>query len=149
MCCSFTASIADPCIPQNLKVFYAIGDSRRAIPMDLSIRRRTISATNDTAPSVRRVSQPLSRYGFSFTDFLVRDFHFGLDPSRPLCKAFQEGHCPDREKGKCYDFHPLSRSFNNLVCKHWLRGLCKKGDQCEFLHEYNLYVLLVSFSSFV
>ena len=21
---------------------------------------------------------------------------------------------------------------------HWLRDLCKKGDQCEFLHEYNL-----------
>uniref|UniRef100_A0AC35UI80 Cleavage and polyadenylation specificity factor subunit 4 n=1 Tax=Rhabditophanes sp. KR3021 TaxID=114890 RepID=A0AC35UI80_9BILA len=26
----------------------------------------------------------------------------------------------------------------SVVCKHWLRGLCKKGDQCEFLHEYNL-----------
>ncbi|EGG05915.1 uncharacterized protein MELLADRAFT_29924, partial [Melampsora larici-populina 98AG31] len=24
------------------------------------------------------------------------------------------------------------------VCKHWLRGLCKKGNSCEFLHEYNL-----------
>jgi cleavage and polyadenylation specificity factor subunit 4 len=24
------------------------------------------------------------------------------------------------------------------VCKHWLRGLCKKSDACEFLHEYNL-----------
>lgn len=29
---------------------------------------------------------------------------------------------------------PLQR----IVCKHWLRGLCKKGDACEFLHEYNL-----------
>lgn len=28
--------------------------------------------------------------------------------------------------------------FNSLVCKHWLRGLCKKGEGCEFLHEYNL-----------
>lgn len=26
----------------------------------------------------------------------------------------------------------------SVVCKHWLRGLCKKGDQCEFLHEYDL-----------
>ena len=25
-----------------------------------------------------------------------------------------------------------------VVCKHWLRGLCKKGDECEFLHEYDL-----------
>ncbi|KRX18293.1 Cleavage and polyadenylation specificity factor subunit 4 [Trichinella nelsoni] len=26
----------------------------------------------------------------------------------------------------------------SIVCKHWLRGLCKKGDQCEFLHEYDV-----------
>ncbi|CDZ97191.1 hypothetical protein SERLA73DRAFT_78143 [Phaffia rhodozyma] len=34
--------------------------------------------------------------------------------------------------------HPRDRERLNTVCKHWLRGLCKKGDQCEFLHEYNL-----------
>ncbi|EJU04560.1 hypothetical protein DACRYDRAFT_62698, partial [Dacryopinax primogenitus] len=28
--------------------------------------------------------------------------------------------------------------FRTTVCKHWLRGLCKKGESCEFLHEYNL-----------
>lgn len=37
----------------------------------------------------------------------------------------------------------FSLSFANsfiirIVCKHWLRGLCKKGEACEFLHEYNL-----------
>lgn len=25
-----------------------------------------------------------------------------------------------------------------VVCKHWLRGLCKKGDQCKFLHQYDV-----------
>lgn len=25
-----------------------------------------------------------------------------------------------------------------VVCKHWLRGLCKKGDQCSFLHQYDV-----------
>ncbi|NWI33517.1 CPSF4 factor, partial [Sula dactylatra] len=25
-----------------------------------------------------------------------------------------------------------------VVCKHWLRGLCKKGNGCDFLHEYNV-----------
>ncbi|XP_053426756.1 putative cleavage and polyadenylation specificity factor subunit 4-like protein [Nycticebus coucang] len=25
-----------------------------------------------------------------------------------------------------------------VVCKHWLRGLCKKGHHCEFLHQYNI-----------
>ncbi|KFQ33315.1 Cleavage and polyadenylation specificity factor subunit 4, partial [Mesitornis unicolor] len=24
-----------------------------------------------------------------------------------------------------------------VVCKHWLRGLCKRGDTCNFLHEYD------------
>lgn len=24
------------------------------------------------------------------------------------------------------------------MCKHWLRHLCKKGDDCEFLHEYDM-----------
>ena len=22
-----------------------------------------------------------------------------------------------------------------MVCKHWLRGLCKRGDMCDFLHR--------------
>merc|ERR1712179_154115 len=30
------------------------------------------------------------------------------------------------------------RGDKTIVCKHWLRGLCKKGDQCEFLHEYDM-----------
>ncbi|KAL5107355.1 Cytochrome b-c1 complex subunit Rieske mitochondrial [Taenia crassiceps] len=25
-----------------------------------------------------------------------------------------------------------------VVCKHWLRGLCKKGDDCDFLHVYDM-----------
>jgi hypothetical protein len=25
------------------------------------------------------------------------------------------------------------RGDKTVVCKHWLRGLCKKGDGCEFL----------------
>ncbi|NXJ98343.1 CPSF4 factor, partial [Corythaixoides concolor] len=25
-----------------------------------------------------------------------------------------------------------------VVCKHWLRGLCKRGDGCDFLHEYDV-----------
>ncbi|KAI8821296.1 zinc finger CCCH domain-containing protein, partial [Fimicolochytrium jonesii] len=31
-----------------------------------------------------------------------------------------------------------ARNEKRVVCKHWLRGLCKKGDLCEYLHEYNL-----------
>jgi len=36
------------------------------------------------------------------------------------------------------NFRSRDRERLSTVCKHWLRGLCKKGDDCEFLHEYNL-----------
>ena len=100
-----------------------------------------------TTPSLRTVPQNLnpplaaSNIQFAFADFLKREYRFGLDPSRPYCKAFREGHCP--LGSSCPDKHQITHSINNLVCKHWLRGLCKKGDQCEFLHEYNLYVCLL------
>jgi cleavage and polyadenylation specificity factor subunit 4 len=32
----------------------------------------------------------------------------------------------------------MKAEWSQQVCKHWLRGLCKKGENCEFLHEYNL-----------
>ena len=37
----------------------------------------------------------------------------------------------------------LIRNIEHLInldspSQHWLRGLCKKGDQCEFLHEYDM-----------
>lgn len=56
-------------------------------------------------------------------------------------------HCPLRHtKPSAQNFqppkqlpvHPRDRERLATVCKHWLRGLCKKGDACEFLHEYNL-----------
>ena len=72
---------------------------------------------------------------FAFSEFLKREYRFGLDPSRPFCKAFREGFCP--LGNACPDKHGAPHS-NNLVCKHWLKGLCKKGDQCDYLHEYNI-----------
>lgn len=30
------------------------------------------------------------------------------------------------------------RGNQTIVCKHWQRGLCKKGDQCKFLHKYDM-----------
>ena len=102
-------------------------------------------ATTTTTSTAQLSPHPLQSYTFSFTPFLQREYRFGLDPNRPYCKAFREGHCP--LGNNCPDKHQITHSFNNLVCKHWLRGLCKKGDQCEFLHEYNLYVIHASCSS--
>ncbi|XP_009706789.1 PREDICTED: putative cleavage and polyadenylation specificity factor subunit 4-like protein [Cariama cristata] len=38
--------------------------------------------------------------------------------------------------GQC-PFRHLSGA-RTVVCKHWLRGLCKKGDRCDFRHEYDV-----------
>jgi cleavage and polyadenylation specificity factor subunit 4 len=27
------------------------------------------------------------------------------------------------------------RNYRQTVCRHWLRGLCMKGDVCGFLHQ--------------
>ncbi len=27
---------------------------------------------------------------------------------------------------------------HTIVCRHWLRDLCMKGDKCDFLHQYDL-----------
>eukprot|EP00631_Chrysoreinhardia_giraudii_P000616 CAMPEP_0197422640 /NCGR_PEP_ID=MMETSP1170-20131217/17296_1 /TAXON_ID=54406 /ORGANISM="Sarcinochrysis sp, Strain CCMP770" /LENGTH=229 /DNA_ID=CAMNT_0042949991 /DNA_START=29 /DNA_END=718 /DNA_ORIENTATION=- len=31
----------------------------------------------------------------------------------------------------------LEEKFRTVVCRHWLRGLCMKGENCEFLHQYD------------
>ncbi|KAK5657124.1 hypothetical protein OQA88_3652 [Cercophora sp. LCS_1] len=86
---------------------------------------------------------PATTYAFTFTPFLQRTHQHSLPSSRPICKSYASGSCP--LKSHCPDRHPSSThpttstsSFGSLVCKHWLRGLCKKGESCEFLHEYNL-----------
>jgi cleavage and polyadenylation specificity factor subunit 4 len=66
-----------------------------------------------------------------------------------LCPAYLKGHCPlgskcplRHVKPSVLNFRapspPPSSAHARTVCKHWLRGLCKKGSACEFLHEYNL-----------
>lgn len=34
--------------------------------------------------------------------------------------------------------HRHSKGDKAVVCKHWLRALCKKDDHCEFLHEFRM-----------
>lgn len=58
-----------------------------------------------------------------------------LDRSgKAVCRKHMEGTCPFGL------YCPLRHLIGDkaVVCKHWLRGLCKKGDNCEFLHEYDM-----------
>lgn len=86
--------------------------------------------------NLEETKDSVPHYDFAFTPFLRQEYRFGVSPARPYCKAFREGFCP--LGNACPDKHPVTHSTNNLVCKHWLKGLCKKGDQCDFLHEYNI-----------
>ncbi|VDC07827.1 unnamed protein product [Peniophora sp. CBMAI 1063] len=80
---------------------------------------------------------------FQEENFIKTELHIKLDKGCPLGPL----HCPLRHTyPSAENFQPPkpapthTRDMQRLatVCKHWLRGLCKKGDACEFLHEYNL-----------
>lgn len=55
--------------------------------------------------------------------------------STDLCRFFFSG--TGCNKGaRCQFRH--ARNDRLIVCKHWLRGLCKKGEYCEYLHEFDM-----------
>jgi cleavage and polyadenylation specificity factor subunit 4 len=86
------------------------------------------------------------QYNFSFTPFLRDHGLAALASTVPVCETYAStGSCPLGRR--CRDRHPtkdqapqhhFGRQNDNYVCKHWLKGLCKKGDACDYLHEYNL-----------
>jgi cleavage and polyadenylation specificity factor subunit 4 len=62
------------------------------------------------AVSIEKTGQSL--YNFKFNDFLRSEYRFGVDPTRPQCKAFMQGHCPMGDR--CLDRHPAVPSgFGN------------------------------------
>ncbi|KRH92931.1 Polyadenylation factor I complex, subunit, Yth1 (CPSF subunit) [Pseudoloma neurophilia] len=69
---------------------------------------------------------------FDFEDYLNHNLHLS-EHQDIYCKDFQNGNC---FRKNCKFYHV--KLDNAVVCKHWLRGLCKKNKNCEFLHEYNL-----------
>lgn len=90
---------------------------------------------------------PVPAYNFGFASFLRANGFAALATTVPVCPDFAAtGHCPRGRR--CPDRHPTpsqqpsqhhyGRNNDNYVCKHWLKGLCKKGDACDYLHEYNL-----------
>lgn len=105
-------------------------------------------ATNASVASSILSSKPPTKspYDFSFTPFLRTQGLAALASTVPICPDWAaKGSCPRGRK--CPDRHPtpsqpaghhFGRNNDAYVCKHWLKGLCKKGDACDYLHEYNL-----------
>lgn len=79
-------------------------------------------------------------YKFNFEEYVINNL--GLDVYGENKKNTLGGVCILFLKGGCNRGiqcpYKHIRAEKAVVCKHWLRGLCKKEDQCEFLHEYNL-----------
>jgi cleavage and polyadenylation specificity factor subunit 4 len=71
--------------------------------------------------SMRALLQPPQEIAFSFDLWLSANLNFG-----------------EPDEHDIYRNRRLARQRSVIICKHWLKGLCKKGDACEFLHEYNV-----------
>lgn len=131
-------------------------DNRSALYPGTATRASLIMATETASAAAQVISAEPTRDSsyndFTFMPFLRKSFGFGLASDVPVCKAYSEGHCPLGPA--CPDRHPTpsrvttstttasgmapSTTHGSLVCKHFLKGLCKKGLKCEYLHEYNL-----------
>lgn len=88
---------------------------------------------------------------FDFEPFIKTNLSLKLDNDEQLCPDFvSSSKCPRGSQCPRRHAHPSRLNFlppgstllrdpnKRTVCKHWLRGLCKKGDQCDYLHEYDL-----------
>lgn len=69
--------------------------------------------------------------------FFFLDIHFRIESTAAVCQFFNSTDGSECQQGASCPFRHI-RGDRTIVCKHWLRGLCKKGDQCEFLHEYDM-----------
>jgi cleavage and polyadenylation specificity factor subunit 4 len=47
---------------------------------------------------------------FAFTDFLKKEYKFGLDPNRRVCDYYARGQCPMGDE--CPDKHIQQNSYN-------------------------------------
>ncbi|KAK5940452.1 RNA-binding component of cleavage and polyadenylation factor [Knufia obscura] len=107
------------------------------------------TATAAVANSIldKRTIPSTTSYNFNFAPFLRENALAALASEVPVCETYAStGQCPLGRR--CPKRHPTpaqnphshhyGRNNDNYVCKHWLKGLCKKGDECDYLHEYNL-----------
>lgn len=68
-------------------------------------------------------------------DIQRRDDDMAEGRSTDLCRFFFSPQgCA--KGSRCQYRH--ARNDRLIVCKHWLRGLCKKDEFCEYLHEFDL-----------
>ncbi|CAK4031857.1 mRNA 3 -end-processing yth-1 [Lecanosticta acicola] len=106
-------------------------------------------AATETRPSLTQQilnPQTYTPPSFTFDSYLRTSLPTLGVPSkvtRPLCQDFVESKGKTCPRGaSCPDRHYLPQSERSgvphLICKHYQRGLCKKAENCEFAHTFNL-----------
>ncbi|KAG6620753.1 Cleavage and polyadenylation specificity factor subunit 4 [Phytophthora cinnamomi] len=74
------------------------------------------------------------RLAFDFEMLLPEDGDERMDGGEPRSGAVVGvGGATFGAQGAKKDF-----KRGTVVCRHWLRALCMKGDNCEFLHQYDM-----------
>lgn len=105
-----------------------------AIETHLQVVQHILDPTTQTPPS------------FNFDSYLRAALPTLGAPSKvaqPICQEFKSSNGQSCPRGaSCPNRHyvpPGDRSgIGHLICKHYQRGLCKKGETCEFAHTFNL-----------
>ncbi|KAK0536317.1 RNA-binding component of cleavage and polyadenylation factor [Tilletia horrida] len=88
----------------------------------------------------------LHHLSFPFEGFIASTLRLKLDnPASTICPTFlRTGACPRGVRCPRRHVPPPPAALGQrdpqrrTVCKHWLRGLCKKGENCDYLHEYDM-----------
>ncbi|GAA5995682.1 hypothetical protein JCM5350_006639 [Sporobolomyces pararoseus] len=110
-------------------------------------------STTITTTSSNQVLDPkvtFSHLELNIEPFIKSTLQIRLDTDSQLCPSYLSTRtcslgpsCPYRHSTPApTNFQPKppipQSAHGRTVCKHWLRGLCKKGNGCDFMHEYHL-----------
>ncbi|EQB61562.1 cleavage and polyadenylation specific factor 30kda [Vairimorpha apis BRL 01] len=69
---------------------------------------------------------------FDFEDYIENELGLHIEEDI-YCDLYQTNQCHNKDCDKQH-----IKLATSVICKHWLRGLCKKNKKCEFIHEYDL-----------
>jgi len=66
---------------------------------------------------------------------LMEDLSFDFEPEIDAKDVLRRASL--RADGTTSSESAATRGRHSIVCKHWLRNLCMKGEKCDFLHQYD------------
>ncbi|KAK4049590.1 RNA-binding component of cleavage and polyadenylation factor [Microbotryomycetes sp. JL201] len=115
-----------------------------------ALRSATSTSAKDRLPVLDALRPDFRHSEFAIESFIKHELNIKLDADETICKQYAEtGTCTKAVSCPFRHVTPAPTNFQppppvpkevhaRTVCKHWLRGLCKKGKKCDFMHEYNL-----------